>query len=91
MDDDGCTDLYWPLNPFLVKTLPVLTMLLHELSGHQLYSEINTGGSKFMGGSGGVEFPWVYLGFRGVTRARAPAVNPTSISSWTSTRCRSDQ
>jgi hypothetical protein len=30
------TDLYCPLNPFRVNTLPALTILLHVLSGHQL-------------------------------------------------------
>ena len=52
------TDLYCPLNPFLVNTLPALTMLLHVLSGHQLYSDVSTGVSEFIGGSGGVhQFP----------------------------------
>ena len=88
------THLYCPLNPFLVNTLPALTMLLQVLSGHQLYSDIiSTGDSVFMGGSGGVEhlIPWVHFVIRGVSRARVLAANPTSISSLTSTRWRSDQ
>lgn len=77
-----------PLNPLLVNTLPALAMLLHVLSGHQLYSDISTGDSVFIGGSGGAEYliPWMHFVIRGVSRARVLAANPTSISSLTSTR-----
>lgn len=87
------TDLYCPLNPFLVNTLPALMILLHVLSGHQLYSDINTGDSEFMGGSDGIEcqLAWVHFGVRGVGRARVLAAYAASISSLTSTRWRSDQ
>lgn len=80
------TDLYCPLSPFLVNTLPALTILLHVLSGHQLYSDVSTGVSEPMGGSGGVghPIPWVHF-IRGVSRVRVLAAYPTSISSLTST------
>ena len=87
------TNLYCPLNPFLVNTLPALTILLHALSGHQLYSEVSTGNSAFMTGSDGDGYPipWVHFPIRGVSRARVLAANATSISSLTSTWWRWDQ